>query len=410
MDQKEFDEKYIRLCTGIDRRVKEKWNAEFVDGPDIMKERSASLEKVPGPGELFDISQELIGAVQGSNSPIEDPRRREYLDIVLGGLQTTTRVLIRNDVPYGEKISSYYGIIPRKIPESDLEKAFKQLDESLPGEDDIGSRYKKWEEAQTIPTDKIEKQLKLFIEESRKRTKQYLELPEGELVVVEFVRGKPWSGYNTYQGNGRSKIAFNVDRKMTHSRLIDMAVHESYPGHHAEHSMKEELLGKKKGWIEETILVYNNARNTISEGIGENGINIIFDGGIREALEWYSENVFREKIDIGEYLAIRSALESLYEAKLNAGLMLHCDHESENSVKKYLEHWLGFDPSVVKIIMDFTSHPIFGTFYFNYSHGKRMVEEAYNVALKSGIPKDVLVQRLYTTQLTPQTIYRRLNE
>ena len=45
----------------------------------------------------------------------------------------------------------------------------------------------------------------------------------------------------------------NVDVPTTGLDLIHLAAHEVYPGHHTENSVKEQLLARDQGAIEETI-------------------------------------------------------------------------------------------------------------------------------------------------------------
>ena len=61
-----------------------------------------------------------------------------------------------------------------------------------------------------------------------------VELPAGEGVVLEIVRDEPWWAYCEYLGDLRSRIAVNVDLPMSALDLLVLAIHETYPGHHAE--------------------------------------------------------------------------------------------------------------------------------------------------------------------------------
>ena len=51
---------------------------------------------------------------------------------------------------------------------------------------------------------------------------------------LEIVRDEPWLAFCDYLGDLRSRIAVNVDLPMSAIELLVLAIHETYPGHHAE--------------------------------------------------------------------------------------------------------------------------------------------------------------------------------
>jgi len=405
MDTRTFNRKYLKLVTGMDRRAKELWgsDADFIDGPDSMKEKAAALKRVPEASELQELALELL-EVTGNPFTIHDYRRRYYLTEILTGLETTTRVLKGEDVPYREKLRAYFGINPRRATESVFERAMQRLDESLPGRGDIEARYSEWEKGQTLKPEEVEPLLRMLMEETRTRTAQYLDLPEDDRVDLEFVRDKPWSGYNTYRGDGVSVVAINLDAPMKISRLLEVGSHETYPGHHAEHMMKELMLGLKRGYVEENALTYNVPRNIVSEGIGELSMEIAF-GNLRNGMEWYNAHTRGKKIDIDQDLAIRKAARNLDGARTNLCFMIHEDYVGEGEAMEYMQTWWKHKPRLIKPVTAFVKHPIFDTYSFNYTHGHRLVSQAYRDALRNGVPKDVVVERLFTTQLTPKTLH-----
>ena len=63
--------------------------------------------------------------------------------------------------------------------------------------------------------------------------------PTAKSSSYEVVTDKPWSGFNYYLGDYRSRVAVNADLKQQMSNLPRLVAHESYPGHHTEHCRKE---------------------------------------------------------------------------------------------------------------------------------------------------------------------------
>ena len=104
---------------------------------------------------------------------------------------------------------------------------------------------------------------------SRRRrawTRGLVELPDGEDVVLEIVRDKPWWASCDYLGDLRSRVAVNIDLPMSAVELLVLALHETYPGHHTERCCKEHLLGGR-GLLEETLVLGPTPQSVVSEGI-----------------------------------------------------------------------------------------------------------------------------------------------
>jgi len=71
------------------------------------------------------------------------------------------------------------------------------------------------------------------VDECRRRTLEHVALPGDAGVTVEYVHETPWSAFTRYRGRGRSTTQVNRDFALTVDRLLELACHETYPGHHA---------------------------------------------------------------------------------------------------------------------------------------------------------------------------------
>ncbi len=85
----------------------------------------------------------------------------------------------------------------------------------------------------------------------------------------------------------RSRVVLNVDVPTTGLDLVHLAAHEVYPGHHTEHAVKEQLLMRDRGAIEEGIQLVPTPQAVLSEGIAETGGDLLLDdaaqgGGVRD--------------------------------------------------------------------------------------------------------------------------------
>ncbi|MFH1728702.1 MAG: hypothetical protein ABIA04_09820 [Pseudomonadota bacterium] len=400
MHEQEFGQNYIKLCLGIDRKIKDKWDgSEFIDGPDSMKALSDKQEQVPTVTELKDICAQLIDNINGE-STIFSETRQEFLHQMLKGLSFSLQMLNDEELSYLEKVEAFYGIKPRFIEDDELSEYTSELNNALGGSGSIIDRFQKCKEAQIVKQDRIKILLDEMINHMRVVAKNYFTLPENETVEVDLVRDKPWGGYNYFKGEGVSKIVINIDRPLTFYRLLDVASHETYSGHHLEQILKEQKYVFDLNFFEEAILTYNTPKFTISEGIATMGLDLMFEGGTRNALE-YCNDLAANSFDPQEVFEIQNIVKKFDNVKTNACFLLYVENKNKDFTIEYLNKWLAFDPLVVKHTMSFITHPMYATYLFNYPYGSKYVSEYTNKATASGFDKSQIIKTLFTEQLTP---------
>ena len=103
--------------------------------------------------------------------------------------------------------------------------------------------------------------------------------------TVEYVTGKPWSGYNWFKGGARSLIQVNTDLPIFVDRALDLAAHEGYPGHHVYNTLLERHVAGERDWIEASVYALFSPQSLIAEGTANFGIDVAFPGPERVAFE-----------------------------------------------------------------------------------------------------------------------------
>ena len=101
-------------------------------------------------------------------------------------------------------------------------------------------------------------------------------LPEGEEVALQIVEGQPWSAYNWYLGDYRSRVEVNTDLPVRANSMLGLMTHEGYPGHHTEHAIKEQLLYRRQGHAEACVQLINGPECVISEGLADLARDVVF--------------------------------------------------------------------------------------------------------------------------------------
>lgn len=267
MDQ-ELADRYILLGLRLGRHVEGLVDAYY--GPPEPAARVAAEPAVP-TAELIREAGELRSVLDG----LGDSPRARWLCAQVDGLSATAERLEGRSLTYREEVRRCYGVEVELASEEELAEAHDRLAAVLPGRGPVRERYQAWLAALELWPDAVMPVLKEVGEELRARTRDIYGLPVGEAVEMEAVSNQPWAGFNYYLGGLRSRVAVNTDLPVRVDSLVAMAAHESYPGHHTEHSWKEALLVMARGQLEESIFLIGTPQCLISEGIATNALEAL---------------------------------------------------------------------------------------------------------------------------------------
>src|SRR5262249_31880078 len=161
-------------------------------------------------------------------------------------------------------------------------------------------------------------------------------------------RDKPWLALCGYLGGLRSRIEVNVDLPHSALALLHLAMHETYPGHHAERCVKDAVLVRGRGLLEETIVLVPTPQSLVAEGIAELAPLLVLESEAGAALSGVAHEAGVD-FDLELALAVERADEPLRWAELNAALLLHEHGADPAEVHAYLERWALLSP-------EFASH------------------------------------------------------
>jgi hypothetical protein len=350
-------ERYLRLGLQLGRHLEGIVDAYY--GPP---ELAAAVEAEPpvDPRTLVSAAEDLL-------DELEDGWLRDQMV----GLRTYTGVLAGESGSYADEVEGCYGVRPAYTDEAVFKAAHERLEELLPGEGPLAERYERWEDSIRVPTEQIERTIAAVIEEARAWTRGLVELPDGEGVVLEIVRDKPWWASCDYLGDLRSRIALNVSLPMSAIELLILTLHETYPGHHAERCSKEHLLVRGRGLLEETLVLVPTPQMLVTEGIAKLAPEMLLEGDSRAALAAVLHDLGIE-LDLTHALAVERAHEPCQWAEVNAALMLHDAGTSEAEALAYLERW-GLDtPEWAAHLIRFITEPAQRTYIHTYSAGREL--------------------------------------
>lgn len=397
-----ISQEYLSLALSIDRLL-----PGFVDaylGPPELKE-AASEGDAPDPKRL---QHQIRGLLIRLSEADLAPSRIGYLSAQLEAMLTVCRTLSGETIPYTDEVRHLFDVDAERTPNSKLDAAIRQLESVLPGEGSLADRMIAWRKQFEISPETVLKLIDVIQPEIRRRTLAFVDLPEGEGIEYKLVKDKPWSGYNWYLGNGRSRVELNTDLPIEASRLTDLLCHEGYPGHHTEHTLKE-LLYLNHGYGEHAIQLINTPECIISEGVASLAEEVLLgEDGIIPFRHEYVYPAAGITVDPEQEAAIRTAAAALKPVPANAALMLHADGRSEAEVLDYLMQYGLVTEQSARKRLEFISDPLWRAYIFTYHAGYDLLGAWLDVAPPE--ERQVHFRTLLTEQVYPSLIMKWLAE
>ncbi|MEP7263879.1 MAG: hypothetical protein ABI772_05255 [Bacteroidota bacterium] len=272
---------YVRLGLAIGE-----YDSDFVDayyGPDLLKPTTIKQVTFPKDSFLNAVSNLQLRLQPYLTKTTEATlnNRAKWMSGQLTAFTCRIKMFSGEIISFDKQTKELFGVDVPVYNEDYLRSLLNQLNAVLPGQGSINNRYQELANHFIIPKEKLDTLLKVTIAESKKRTKQHFILPANEDFKLEYVTDKPWSGYNWYQGNYKSRIQFNTDVTSYVDRIIDIASHEGYPGHHVYNSGLEKELYHDKGWVEVSLYPLFCPQSLIAEGSANYGVEMAFPGDER---------------------------------------------------------------------------------------------------------------------------------
>ena len=78
---------------------------------------------------------------------------------------------------------------------------------------------------------------------------------------------------------------FSTTLPLYADRVVELATHEAYPGHHVQGTLIEAELVGRRGWREWTLLPLFGAHTVLAEGAANYGVRLAFDAAERLAFD-----------------------------------------------------------------------------------------------------------------------------
>jgi hypothetical protein len=386
-------ERYVKLGLALDAHL-----PDFVDAYYGPVEWREAIDAQP-VSELVREANDLSAAIAADASM--DTQRRDFLARQMRAIQTCLRPLQGESLSLAEEAAGLYDITPAWTDEAIFEEAHRALDDLLPSGGSLAERMAERRKALEIPVEQVKSMLAEICDELRRRTRSRFPLPEDEAFEVEFVKDRPWSGYNWYLGGCRSRIDINTDLPLRIAHLSGLLAHEGYPGHHTELANKEIRLVRERGWIEHTIALINSPSCVIAEGIATRALEVLMSA--QERIDWQAE-LFRRAgythLDAWREDAIDEVGRKLIGIGGNAAFLLHDRGASDDEVIAYIQRYRLATSEEARKTLAFLKAPRNRSYIFTYHYGGELLDALF--AAKGD--RDAWFTRLLTEPVTPGQI------
>jgi hypothetical protein len=377
----------------------------FVDAytGDPALRRQVEDEPRPLPVALAAQARSLLAELPSSGLA---PDRVELLRSQLTALECNARRLAGEPVGFVDEVRAYFGVDIALGDETEYVAAHKELDAVLPGAGPLAERYAAYRTADECPPERLDRVVRDLSSALRDVVRTGYGLPEDETVEYRIVSDEPWSGFNCYLGDFRSRVAINADLPYRLSQLPQLVAHEAYPGHHTEHCRKERGLVGAGGRVEHTVFLVNTPECLVAEGLADLGIPASIGAG------WggWAEEIYADlKLGFDGELAERVAVagQRLDRARQDAALLLHDRGASPDEVVAYLQRWMLVPEKRARQSLRFLSHPLWRAYTSTYVEGYRLLS-AWLDARPAGQPLAQRFVRLLDEPLTPGRIAAEL--
>ncbi len=391
---------YVRLGLRFDRL-----EAGFVDAYTGDPRLRAQVRDEPAPTAqgLRDQARALLAELDVAGLPAG---RTAFLRGQLSGLECTARKMAGEPVGFVDEVRAYFQVDVELGDPAEYAAAHAELDRLLPGSGTLPERYAVHRRREECPPERLEVAVHALSSALRDRVRGQSGLPESETVRYEVVTDKPWSGFNYYEGDYRSRVAVNADLPHRLGRLPHLVAHESYPGHHTEHCRKERGLVERRAHLEHTVFLVNTPECLMAEGLADLGLEAAVGAGWGP---WAAEVLGDLGLHFDGHLAeqVAAVTEPLNRVRQDAAILLHDRHADRDVVVAHLQRWglVSHDRAVQQL--RFLTDPLWRAYISTYVEGYELLSR-WLTARPAGQPVADRFLRLLDEPLTPAGISAEL--
>ena len=390
---------FIELSMGLH----DKNHVDAYFGPESIQ-ALAKRDKIPLEAimsNIHTIREQLDSLLNYFEKDLIIRKRIIGLFLRIRALETRIKLFQGYSIPFDEESKLLFDVQAPKYDSTYFENILNQIDALVPGEGNLSERVNNFRHQFIVPPELLPEVFKAAINECRQRTLEHIDLPRNESFVIEYVKNKPWSGYNWYQGDAKSLIQINTDLPISIDRAIDLGCHEGYPGHHTYNVLKEKNLVKKLHWTEFSLYPLFGHQSLIAEGSANFGIDLAFSKNNR--INFEQQTLFPlaelDSAQAGQYYNLLELMSELnYAGNEAARSYLNGEKTREEAVSWLIKYSLSSQESAEKRVDFFDTYR---SYVINYNLGKDLVKNYIETGMSDQNSKWEKFIDMLSTQILP---------
>jgi hypothetical protein len=307
--------RYVRLAVALGERDSD--SIDYYYGPP---EWVADIRRNPPPLREIKrlasaLAEELSKASLRRTS--EEQRRRGYLLAQLRAIECRVDFLAGTRFTFDQESACVFGVkVPATFDHEKLTRIRHEIARLLGGENNLTERYAAFDEKHLIPPKRVPAVMARAIRGCRERTTKHITLPQQEHISIEYVGHEPWSGYSSYEGGFYSRIAINTSFALTVDRALDLACHETYPGHHTFNTVEDANLAHSLARPEFLVQPTYSPQSLLSEAAATLAGQIAFPQ--EDRIQFERDELFPlaglDSRDVERYVRVERLVDQLHEA------------------------------------------------------------------------------------------------
>lgn len=208
---------------------------------------------------------------------LSEPDRRVYY----GALCHSTLAFItwrRSGLPFIEQIRDFLHVEAEPAPKDELERLQAEMGRLLTSMGYTGPLREQcaaWEDKKRVPPEDVPGVLEDLLDQAWRRTEERLlkiPRPQSDGMHVVPVKGVAYNARCDYLSR---RIELNVDPVLTRPGLKHLAVHEGYPGHYVQFTLRAAMEESGEAAADVLLSIVNSASSSVFEGLGDSGLTML---------------------------------------------------------------------------------------------------------------------------------------
>lgn len=262
-----FATQYIEYAMHLDRLRPGEIDAWF--GPERLDTRGTSSDR-----SLEDLANAAVALrleLAGYAS-----ERGKRLRQKIAQLEAVAAYLAKPEqLSFAEQTSALYKVNWTEPEPDDVDAALASIDAILTGRGSVRARIASLRRRLVIPAEERQTVFEAALAECRRRTLAHWAFDRDEGIDLIWTRDVD-AAWHRFEGGGRSTLRVNPLAVATIDQALEIACHETYPGHHAQFVLFEAAAGDAGLPLEDQLVLLRSPATAFREAAAMNAVDLVF--------------------------------------------------------------------------------------------------------------------------------------